>query len=349
MIALLAASIAACGRPDAKPEEVRPVRTQKVAAGKLDTEAGFAGEVRARYETRLAFRVGGKIVSRAVEVGSEVKAGQALATLDPGDLQLSEQSVKSQLLAAEAERDQAGADFERYADLHKRNFISAAEFQRRQTTYETARARYEQIRAQLSLTSNQSAYGVLRADHPGVITAVEAEMGQVVGMGQSVMRLARPEQKEVAISVPENRVEELKNAEQIVVTLWARPDVRFTGKLREIAPNTDPVTRTYTAKIAVPAAGDAMRLGMTATVYLRSKLEVPAVRLPLSAIHQNDAQASVWVVDEATHSVSLAPVRLGEALENQVTVVSGLKDGQRVVTAGVHLLYPGQKVKLLDN
>lgn len=349
MIALLAASIAACGKPDTKLEEVRPVRTQKVAPAKLDTEAGFAGEVRARYETRLAFRVGGKVAARTVEVGSEVKAGQALATLDPRDLQLSEQSVKSQVLAAQAERDQAKADFERYTDLHKKNFISAAEFQRRQTVYETARARYDQTQAQLSLTSNQSAYGVLRADHPGVITGIEAEVGQVVGVGQTVMRLARPEQKEVAISVPENRVEELKNAEEIIVTLWARPDVRFAGKLREIAPNTDPVTRTYTAKIAVPAAGDAMRLGMTATVYLRNRLETPAIRLPLSAIHQKDSQASVWVVGEMNQTVSLARVQLGEALGNQVTVTSGLKDGQRVVTAGVHLLHPGQKVKLLDN
>lgn len=341
------ATLAACSKIETKPEEIRPVRAERISASRFDTQAGYAGEVRARYETRLAFRVGGKIISRHAEVGAQVKTGELLARLDPRDLQLAEESLEAQLASARAERDLAKADLDRYTDLYHRNFISKAEFDRRQSAFNTAAARFESVQAQLSQSANQASYSGLYADHAGVITAVETEAGQVVAAGQTVMRLARPEEKEVLISVPEHRVDELRRAQEIIVALWAQPDEYFAGQVREIAPSTDPVTRTYTAKIAVPGATDAMRLGMTATVYLRNKDDRPAIRLPLSAIHQKNRQASVWVVDEATGTVNLTPVQLGSFVDNEAIVLSGLKEGQTVVTAGIHMLHAGQKVRVL--
>lgn len=348
---LLAAvgTLAACAKHESRPEEIRPVRAERVASGKFDLQAGYAGEVRARYETRLGFRVAGKIISRSVEVGSEVKAGDVLAQIDPRDLQLNEDSLKAQVISAQSELELAKAELARYTDLYNKNFISKAELDRRQNTFKTASAKLEQAQSQLRQGANQSSYAVLRADHAGVITAIDAEVGQVVGTGQTVMRLARPEQKEVIISVPENRVEELRKAQEISVTLWARPDVQFAGEVREIAPNTDSVTRTYTAKISVPSATEIMRLGMTANVYLRRKLDKATMQLPLSAIYQKNNQPSVWVVDENAMAVSLVPVQLGDYVQNRAIVLSGLKDGQLVITAGVHLLNPGQKVRVLDS
>lgn len=344
-----AGTLAACAKQDSRPEEIRPVRVERVASGKFDIQAGFAGEVRARYETRLGFRVGGKIISRSVEVGHEVKAGDVLAQLDPRDLQLGEEALKAQVISAQSELDLAKADLARYTDLYNKNFISKAELDRRQYAFKTASAKLEQAQSQLRQGANQSSYALLRADHAGVITAIEAEVGQVVGAGQTIVRIARPEQKEIVISVPENRVEEVRNAQEISVTLWAQPDVQFAGEVREIAPNTDSVTRTYTAKIAVPSATEIMRLGMTANVYLRSKLDKATMQLPLSAISEKNNQPSVWVVDENAMTVTLVPVQLGGYVQNRAIVLSGLKDGQLVVTAGVHLLNPGQKVRLPES
>ena len=343
---LIAAALAACSEKAPVPVALPLVVTQKVVMGDAGLHASFAGEVRARSESALGFRVGGKITARLVDVGAVVKAGTPLARIDARDLQLNSASARSQMAAAQADVVQAQADYTRYNDLFQKKFVSAADIDRRKATLDVAQARLEQAKAQLNVADNQNAYAVLQADRAGVITAVEAETGQVVAAGQTVVRLAREAEKEILITVPENRLPEVQAAQRIDITLWATPNKHYTGKVREVSPIADAVTRTYAVRITVADADAQMRLGMTASVLLQQPGAGNAVVLPLTAIYQQGANTAVWRVDPATQTVKLTPVQLGVYREETVTVLSGIKEGDRVVTAGVHKLTQDQKVRI---
>lgn len=347
-VATLAMVLNACHKEAAPPPPPPLVMTQKAVVGDSGAHASFAGEVRARSESALSFRVGGKIIARLVDVGATVKTGTPLARIDPRDLQLNAAAANSQLAAAQADLTQAQADYARYRDLFDKKFVSAAEIDKRKATLDVAQARLAQAKSQLNVADNQSAYAELVADRAGVITAVEAEVGQVVAAGQTVVRLAREAEKEVQISVPENRLSEVQSAQGIDITLWAAPGKLYSGKVREISPNADAVTRTYAVRIAVANADAAMRLGMTASVALKAGMSSDAVVLPLTAIYQQGANTAVWLVDPASQTVKLAPVKIGVFREDTVTIASGLRDGDLVVTAGVHKLNAGQKVRVGD-
>ncbi len=342
----LTAVLAACGKEEAKAPEPRLVNVVRVNPGSGSNEIAYSGDVRARYETNLGFRVAGKIVARNVEVGTVVRTGDVLARLDPEDQKLNAQSAQSQLAAAKSEYEQIKADLERYTDLYKKEFISQAEYDRRVSSLDVARARLEQARAQLSVTQNQTGYTALAADHGGVVTAIQAEVGQVVAAGQIVMKLARTDDKEVVISVPENRLSELNGSRDIAITLWANPGSKYRGRVREISPSADPVTRTYAAKISVLNPDAAMKLGMTANVYLKSAQRSASALLPATALFQDNGKAAVWVVDPAGSTVKLVPVEVGEYIEDKVAITSGLKQGDVVVRAGVHKLFDGEKVRV---
>jgi multidrug efflux system membrane fusion protein len=337
-----------CAKQEPPAEGVRPARVVKVALGVQSHQANYSGEVRARFETALAFRVGGKIAKRHVEVGSIVKAGQVLAELDPQDLRLVEAANRAQLAAAQADFELAERDLKRYTDLLEKKFISLADYERRKNQFDTAKARFAQVKAQHEVSANQAAYGQLLADHDGVIVSIEAEAGQVVATGQPVMRLARPQEKEVVVSVPENRLAELRAAQDIRIGLWAEPGKLYRGRVREISPAADPVTRTYTAKVTVLDAVPAMQLGMTANVLLGGGTPAPAAELPLTALYQQGGESAVWLVEPASSKVLLMPVKVGEYREKTFTVLSGLKDGDSVVSAGVHKLVPGQQVRVIQ-
>jgi membrane fusion protein, multidrug efflux system len=344
MLSLIAVC-AGCGdKPQAVPEP-RLVNVVRVAFGGTNSDVGYSGEVRPRYETNLGFRVAGKIVARNVEIGGLVKKGDILARLDPEDQQLNTRGAQSQLAAAKSEYEQSKAELQRYTDLYKKEFISKAEFDRRQNEYNVAKARLDQAQAQLAVTKNQTGYTELAADHAGVVTAILIEVGQVVAAGQTVMKLARTDDREVIISIPENRLSELSAARQIDISLWADPSKIYKGKLREVSPSADPVTRTYAAKISALDADPAMKLGMTANVYLRGVQRSVAVMLPATALFQDNGHAAVWVVDKATSQAKLVPVEVGEYLEDKVAVLSGLSAGDMVVRAGVHKLFAGEKVR----
>ena len=342
---VVAVVVSACGEKTPVPDAAPLVVTQKAVLGDTGVHATFAGEVRARSESALGFRVGGKITERLVDVGAMVKAGTPLARMDARDLQLNSASVRSQRAAAQADVVQARADYARYNDLFQKKFVSGAEIDKRKATLDVAQARLEQAQAQLNVADNQSAYAVLSADRAGVITAVEAEAGQVVAAGQTVVRLARDAEKEILIAVPENRLPELQSAQTIEVTLWAAPGKRYPGKIREVSPGADAVTRTYAVRIAVEKADPDMRLGMTASVSLLKSGASNAVVLPLTALYQQGANTALWIVD-ASQTVKLAPVKVGVFREDSVTIVAGVKEGDIVVTAGVHKLTPGQKVRV---
>jgi multidrug efflux system membrane fusion protein len=335
-----------CSKPVEKVEEVRPVRAIKMAPASSRTVAQFSGEIRARYESRLGFRVGGKIVSRKVDVGAMVKRGQVLMQLDPQDLQLAQSQANAGLGAAESNLELAKAELARYKDLREKNFVSQAVLDSKETAYRSARATRDQAAAALRTQRNQTGYGNLVADVDGVVTGIDAETGQVVAAGTPVVRLAQLGEKEVVISIPEDQVDALRKVSDVTVRTWANPDEALPGKLRELSPVADTATRTYTAKISLPKAPEDVRLGMTAYVTLSANGGTPMLKVPLTALVQNQGASAVWVVENGT--VRLAPIQLAGASGNEMLVASGLNPGQVVVTAGVHLLKPGQKVTVLD-
>lgn len=341
---LLCLLLASCSRPVEKVEEIRPVRAMVVAAGTGKTIIELAGEIQPRYESQLGFRVGGKLIARKVEVGTLVKRGQVLMQLDPLDLQLAQSQAKAAVSATESTLALAKADLDRYRELRQKNFVSQALLDAKEAAYKSAIASHEQANAGLKVQANQSSYSTLYADADGVITAVQAEVGQVVAAGTPVVKLARTAEKEVRVSIPEDQIEVLRQVTDLAVKTWANSNVAISGRLRELSPIADPATRTYTAKISLPRAGPEIRLGMTATVQFAAPA-LPGIHLPMTALVNSKEGTAVWVVENGV--VKLVPVQVASATGTEVLVAQGLSAGQSVVTAGVNQLRPGQKVSLL--
>ena len=331
-VASLALLAAGCSQPEPPAQPLRTVRVMQIDGAAVSGSLTFPGEVRARHESRLGFRLGGKIVERRVDVGAAVKRGQVLARLDAQDVAL-------QAAQAEANRALAEAEAKRYRDLRAKKFVSQAVLDAKETALKTAEA-------QAGVARNQSAYATLVADRDGVVTAVEAEAGQVVSAGQTVVRVAGDSEKEIVIAVPESEVEKVRTAEGFTIGLNSLPGRSWQGRLRELSPSADAATRTFTARIAVTGEDDAMRLGMSASVQAKVSSGDTALRLPLSAFFTRDDQANVWVLDPTTQTVSLVKVDTAGVVDNDMRVRGGLKSGMWVVTAGANLLEDGQKVRL---
>jgi len=349
MAGVLAAALAACGRESApKPEDIRPVRVVTVGGAQATRSFELSGEVRARHETRLGFRVGGKIVERLVEVGTRVKAGQPLARLDVSDLALAAASAKAQVASLEAERDLAAADLKRYRDLRAQNFISQAEFDRRASALATAEARLEAARAQHRQAANQAGYAVLAADTAGVIVGLDVEAGQVVTAGQTVVRVARLGEMEVAVAVPESERDFFERATTFAITLNALPGRNWKGRLRELSPAADPAARTYAARISVLEPGDALELGMSARVAVSANGGSARIEVPLAALSAKGDKPEVFVVD-GKGLVQPRAVKTAGLSGERVVIESGLAPGDVVVAAGAQLLRPGQQVRVLAN
>ena len=311
------------------------------AASATHTKGIYTGEIRARHEVDLAFRVGGKIAARLVDAGTEIKAGQPLARLDPADLELAAAATRAQLAAAESEQATARAERERYAGLVAKKFVSQAAFEAKDNAFNSAQARLEQARAQSRISGNQSSYGTLSSEFPAIVTAVVADAGQVVSAGQAVMRVARPEEKEVAIAIPESRLAELKAARNLAVSLWADPKMTLRGELRELSPAADPATRTYAARIRILNPPPEVRLGMTARVTLDGAAE-STLLVPLSAVIDLGQGPLVRVAKDgkiASRSVQVARFR-----EDGVELNGGLEAGELVVISGAGRLVDGQDV-----
>lgn len=349
--ALLAAAmaLAACTRSETAPEPVRAVRTMVVSAGTAGGSHEFAAEVRARTESRLGFRVAGKMISRPAEVGQRVKAGQVLAQLDAADLKLSQDSAQAGLRAAQSAYDLAQTEFKRYKELREQNFISALELERRETTLQAQRAQFEQARANVGVQGNLAAYATLTAGTAGVVTGVDAEVGAVLGAGTPVLRLAHDGPRDAVFAVPEDGVAAVRallgRPAAIRVRAWGG-NVSAPATVREVAAAADPATRTFLVKADVGAAP--VQLGQTMTVVIDLPPREAAAKLPLSAVMQQQGQTAVWLLDKSTMTVKVQPIAVAGAEGNTVVVASGLSPGQTVVVAGVHALTPGQKVKLYD-
>ena len=346
VVALCAAGIlTACSKPAPPAEDIRPVRVVKLVADAGAQQSQFAGDVRPRYESQLGFRVGGKIIERKVDVGATVRRGAVLMRLDPQDLKLAETQARATLRAAETERELAAADYKRHVNLRSENFVSQAVLDAKQSALKAAQANVEAARAGLRGQSNQADYTTLVADVDGVVTAIDAEVGQVVQAGTPVVRVARTAEKDVVIGIPEDKVAGLRQAAEVTVRLWADAGQTIPGKIREIAPMADAATRTYTVKVALPELADA-RLGMSATVELATgAAATDGLRVPLSALVNHKGASSVWLVENG--AVKLVPVQVTGQVDNDVLVAGAVRAGQNVVTAGVNLLKQGQKVRIL--
>ncbi len=345
-VACAAVAVSGCSRPESAPEPVRAVKVLTVGVGAVSAEHEFAGEVRARVESRLGFRVAGKITRRQAEVGQRVKAGQVLAQIDPQDYQLAATAARSQVAAAQTNRDLAAADLKRFRELKEQGFISGAELERREATLKSGQASLEQAQAQLSTQGNQARYTTLTADAAGVITAIDAEPGQVVAAGAPVVRLAQDGPRDVVFAVPEDKVAAVKLGSKVALRGWGGSAATpLAGTVREVAASADPVTRTFTVKVAMDGGAD-LPLGSTVTV-VPAALNMAGravLKLPTSALRQEGAGSAVWVLDRASMTVRSQPVQLATADGNEAVIATGLQPGQEVVVAGVHVLSPGQKV-----
>ena len=341
----LALILSGCSKEAPPPPPVPPVVLAQVKAGAGDAASVFAGEVKPRHEADLAFRIGGKLVARTVDTGARVKRGQLLARLDPADVALQTDAAKAALAAADADHTFARAEAQRYERLHAEKFVSASAVEQKKNLANAALARLDQARAQLAVAQNQAAYASLVAPDDGVITAILVEAGQVVAAGQPVMKLAREDEREVAISVPENRLRELREAREIGVFLWANPRQVYAARVREVAPAVDPVTRTFAVRVSILDADPAIQWGMTANVGLRGAERGTAVLIPAPALYRKDGAPAVWVFDAKARTVALRPVEIAQFREDGVVIGAGLADGEWIVAAGVNKLQPGQVVR----
>lgn len=347
-LALTVVLLAACAKTEPAPEPVRSVKLMTVGPQSMVFAQEYAGDVRARSESRLGFRVAGKLLARSVEVGQRVQAGQVLAQLDAADYQLAANAAQAQVHAARTQRDLAAADLKRYAELKAQNFISGAELERREAALKSAQASLDQAMAQNQGQVNQKDYTSLRADKAGVVVAVEAEPGQVLGAGTPVVRVAYDGPRDVVVALPEHQLAGVQVGSRAVVRLWAADQER-QGTVREVAAAADPATRTFAIKLALDGGAADVPLGATAYVrWAKPTGPVAAMasplKLPTSALWAKGQASAVWVYDAASSTVKAQPVVVSTADGNQAVIASGLKGGEQVVVAGVHVLAEGQKV-----
>jgi membrane fusion protein, multidrug efflux system len=342
-----AALLAACTKPGPAPDPVRSVKVVTVGTSAYQSGLEYSGEVRPRIESRLGFRVAGKIVKRQAQLGQRVKPGEVLAQLDAQDYRLAADAARAQVNAAKTNRDLAAADLKRYQVLRDQNFISGAELERRDTAFRAAQAQLDQASAQLASQSNQARYADLVADVAGVITAVDAEPGQVVTAGMPVVRIAVDGPRDVLFSVPEDKIAAVRTGSPVAVKVWSGG--RFDGQVREVAASADPVTRTFTVKVGIDGSTQPP-LGTTASVALQSPAMAgtQVVKLPTSALRQEGKGSAVWVLDRSTMTVRSQPVQVATADGNEAVIAAGVQPGMTIVAAGVHVLQPGQKVRIWD-
>ena len=347
-IAFLAVALAGCNEIAA--QKVEPGRPVLVAAVHYEPESparSFVGTIRPRIETDMGFRVPGKIAKRLVEVGQTVDVGQPLATLDEVDLKLQAEQAEAERRAATGVLAQAAAAETRAQELRGKGWSTDAQLDQAKAAADEARARLNRAERSVELTNNSLSYATLLADTRGVVTATLVDAGQVVASGQTAIRVARFAEKEAVVAIPETLVGRAKDG-VATVTLWSEPDKKYAAKLREIAPNADPATRTYLAKFSLPGAGDQVSLGMTATLTLCDRATERVARLPLSALFSQGGDPSLYVVD-ATGDVALKPVKVKSYESNDVVVTGGVDEGAKIVVLGVQKLDPAQKVRVVSS
>ena len=343
------AILGACGSHEQAAPQPRAVRTVVVAQGRPQASSAFAGEVKSRVESHLGFRVGGKVLERRVELGQHVCAGQVLAQLDAQDLKLTQASAQASVAAAQVQVKLAGDDLRRYEALRAQGFISEAELSHHQASLESAQATLRQVQAQAGVQTHQAGYATLLADACGVITSVDVEPGEVVAAGAPLLTLAHDGAKEVVFAVPEDTVQAMRamlsHHQGVLVRPWGSANApELPATVREVAAAADPMTRTYLVKADL--APGVLELGQSVTISLAGDPRANAgLMVPLIAVVEREGRSAVWVLDAAAMTVHPQAVLTGSVLGSEVTILAGLRAGEEVVTAGTHVLVPGQRVR----
>ena len=342
-----AALLAACS-PKPAPEPLRVVRTAELSYDKTQETDRYFGSVQARYEVDQAFRVGGKVVSRKVDVGQRVRQGDVIAVLDDSDYKLVLETTQQELAAAQARARQAESDRQRLNALRADGSVSPSDDEKAQSNAQTTRATAEAEARRLDLARNRLEYATLRASQDGVVTSVKFETGQVVAEGQPLVSIAKEVEPEIVVNVPEDQLSAFK-ASRYKAVLTSAPDQPFDVVLRELAPQAASATRTFRARLK-PATPRALPLGASARLIVeRPAVDTPAAAIPAAAITQNKGQPAVWVVRRAGHepvgTVDLTNVVV-HRYRNDDVLITGPQPGELVVTAGVQKMAPGLKVAL---
>ena len=337
--------LVACSKEEAAPEPVRPVLSIKVEALGEQNLGRFAGSIQARYESNVGFRVPGRIASRSVDVGAEVEKGALLASLDPTDQKNQLRSAEGDLASIRANLINAQATARRQQSLFDQGVGSQAQLDAAQTDLKTTQASLDQAQAAVNQAKDQLNYVELRADHKAVVTAWMAEAGQVVTAGQQVVTLAQPDIKEAVIDLPDTLVDQLPQDVVFQVALQLTPEINTTAIIREIEPQAESATRTRRARLTLSETPTAFRLGSAISVTLSSAIK-PQIELPLSALQEVEGKPRIWIVDTQSQTVSPRDVSIVSRTDTTVVVASGVKSGERIVSAGVNSLKPGQKVKV---
>jgi len=347
-LALLAIALTGCNDKVAEKATLgRPVMVASVHYEAESPERSFVGTIKPRIETDMGFRVPGKVAKRLVEVGQTVDVGQPLATLDEVDLKLQAEQAQAEFRAATGVLAQAAASEQRAKDLRAKGWTTDAQMDQARAAADEARARLNRAERSVELTNNSLSYATLVADSRGVVTVTLIDAGQVVASGQTAIRVARFAEKEAVVAIPETLVGRAKDG-VASVSLWSEPDKKYAAKLREIAPNADPATRTYLAKFSLPGAGEQVSLGMTATLTLSDKATQRVARLPLSALFSAGGDPSLYVVGD-NGEVKLAPVAVKSYESNDVVISGGVDEGAKIVVLGVQKLDPAQKVRVVSS
>lgn len=344
--ALLAlGALGGCPAREAAAPAPRLVVAQRVAFIPHGEQRSYAGDVHAHVETALSFRIAGKIVSRGAELGRHVHRGEMLAQLDPADAALNAETARAALAAARSDYDIAGRDYRRYGELVQRALVSREAYEQQENRFHTAAAALQQARKAYDLRQREVGYTELRADRDGVVTRLDAEVGQVVAAGQPVLGLAGDGRREVFIAVPERDLDWFRRERDLSVTLWALPGRRYAGRVADIAAAADPATRTFQVKIALPQDAQ-VQLGMSATVQVSDPGAGVGAVIPMTALYHDGEQPAVWVIDPDSHRIRLQPVAVGGYRAQGVLVSDGLKPGALIVAKGVQLLHAGETVAM---
>ncbi|MCF5713007.1 efflux RND transporter periplasmic adaptor subunit [Pseudomonas tremae] len=337
--------LSGCGKDEKPPEPVRPVVFVKALPESNLAFGRFAGNIQARYQSVLGFRVSGRIARRNVDVGSEVKKGDLLATLDPTDQQNNVRARQGDLANVQAQWINAQANARRQQELFDRGVGAQAQLDIALTDLKTASSSQEQAKAAAQQARDQLSYSELRSDHDAVVTEWKVEAGQVVTAGQEVVTLARPDIKEAVIDLPAALAEQLPGDVVFTVASQLNPEVNTTAIIREIEPQADSTTRTRRARLSLTDTPPAFRLGTAISVKLSSTIS-PRMRLPISALQEVDGKLQVWIVDPQSQTVSPRTVSIISRDNDSFLLADGVKAGEKVVSAGVNSLKPGQQVKV---
>lgn len=339
----LALAVAGCQEEQRSAEPPRPVRTVIAKPAAISEEVAQTGEIQANVETDLGFRIGGRVATRAAEVGMSVAKGQVLATLDPNDAQNEVLTAEAEVKSAEAAEGLARSELDRQRTLYKKQFVARARVEEAEANWRATNAKLNVAKTGLQTARNQLTYTELRAPDDAIVSAVAVNAGQVVDAGQPAIKLASTRERDAIFNVSERLYTSVPSDVQVEVALVSDPSIKVIGPVRDASPTADPVTRTYRVRIALPSAPAAMTLGATVT----GRLILPGkslIVLPASALTSEEGKPAVFVVQPSTQVLVRKPVMVARHTATQALVESGLTEGDAVVIAGVSKLRPGQKV-----